>query len=77
MIPLLREALGRHPFLPVTVVLSNGELVRIENQNFAAVLAQAGLLYVESPSDPEPRFINLRLVREIRTKDLTPEFGDS
>ena len=76
MISLLRQALSRHPFFPVTVVLADGKKVVIENENFASVLAKAGLLYVEKPDEEEPRFLNLILVREVRTKGLTPEFKE-
>jgi len=76
MISLLRQALSRHPFFPVTVVLADGEKVVIENENLASVRAKAGLLYVEKPDEEEPRFLNLILVREVRTKGLTPEFKD-
>ncbi|MBI4626828.1 MAG: hypothetical protein HY736_26855 [Verrucomicrobia bacterium] len=76
MISLLRQALSRHPFYPVTLVMVDGEKLVIENENFAAVLAKAGLLYVEKPDQEEPLFLNLLLVREVRTKGLTPEFKD-
>ena len=76
MISILREALGRHPFQPVTLVMANGETVTIENGNFAVVLPKAGMVYVEKPREREPRFLNLLLLREIRTKGLTPDFKD-
>ena len=75
MLSLLRQALSRHPFKPVTLVLHDGEKVMIENSEFASVLGRAGLLYLERPEDAEPRFLNLLLVKEVRTKDITPDFG--
>ncbi|MBM3840700.1 MAG: hypothetical protein FJ398_22605 [Verrucomicrobia bacterium] len=76
MLSLLKQALSRHPFYPVTLVMVDGETLRIENSEFASVLRRAGLLYLERPEDQEPRFLNLLLVKEIRTKDLTPDFKD-
>ena len=75
MLTLLRQALSRHPFKPVTLVLVDGEKLTIENSEFASVLGRAGLLYLERPEDAEPRFLNLLLVKEVRTKDITPDFG--
>ena len=75
MIALLRQALARHPFFAVTLVMADGETLVIENDNFATVLPKAGMLYCEKPSEDEPRFLNLMLIREVRTKGLTPDIG--
>lgn len=76
MLSLLKQALARHPFKAVTLVLHDGENVIIHNSEFASVLGRAGLLYLERPEDAEPRFLNLLLVKDVRTKDLTPHFKD-
>ena len=76
MLSLLKQVLSRHPFHPVTLVLVDGENLTIHNSEFASVLPKAGLLYLERPEDKEPRFLNLLLVKEVRTKDFTPEFKD-
>jgi hypothetical protein len=76
MLSLLKQALARHPFKPVTLVLHDGENVSIQNSEFASVLGRAGLLYLERPEDSEPRFLNLLLVKEVRTKDFTPDFKE-
>lgn len=76
MISVLKQVLARHPFHPVTLVTVDDENVVINNSEFASVLPRAGLLYLERPEDKEPRFLNLLLVKEVRTKDFTPEFKD-
>jgi len=76
MISLLRQALARHPFQAVTLVMVDGETLTIQNSEFASVLRRAGLLYLERPEDKEPRFLNLLLVKEVRTKDFTPDFQE-
>jgi hypothetical protein len=76
MISILKQALGQHPFQPITVVTSDGASVIIKNAEFAAVLRKAGLLYIELPEEPEPRFISLRLIKKVRAKDLTPHDMD-
>lgn len=76
MMSLLRQALARHPFKPITLVLHDGEKLTIDNSEFASVLGRAGLLYLERPEDTEPRFLNLLLVKEVRTKDFTPDFKE-
>ena len=60
----------------VTVVMADGETVTIENENFAVVLPKAGFLYIEKPEEPEPRFLNLFLLREVRSRGIAPEFND-
>ncbi len=72
MIAILRQALTQHPFQPITVVTSDGASVVINNPEFAAVLRKAGLLYIELPEEQEPRFISLRLIKEVRARDLAP-----
>jgi hypothetical protein len=73
MISILKKALSAHPFEPVTVVTSNGASVIIKHREFAAVLARAGVLYVELPEEEEPRFIGLRHIKEVRAKNLVPD----
>ena len=72
MISVLKQALTAHPFEPVTVVTSDGASVIISHPDFAAVLRRVGVLYVELPEEPEGRFISLRLIKEVRSKSLTP-----
>ena len=72
MIAILRQALTQHPFQPITVTTSDGASVVISNPEFASVLRKAGLLYIELPEEPEPRFISLRLIKEVRARDLAP-----
>ena len=77
MISILRQALTQHPFQPIIVITSDGASVVIKNPEFASVLRKAGLLYLELPEEEEPRFISLRLIREVRARDLTPlDLGD-
>ena len=68
MISILKKALAANPFEPITVVTSDGASVLISHPDFAAVLRRAGVLYVELPEEEEPRFIGLRLIKEVRAK---------
>jgi hypothetical protein len=77
MIAILKKALATHRFEPITVVTSNGASVVIKHREFAAVLARAGVLYVELPEEVEPRFIGLRHIREVRARNLVPDEEDS
>lgn len=76
MLSVLKQALAAHPFEPVTVITSDGASVVIGHPDFAAVLRRVGVLYVELPEEPEGRFISLRLIKEIRAKNLTPHGMD-
>lgn len=76
MISILRQALTKHPFQPITVVTSAGASITIKNPEFAAVLRKAGLLYIELPEEQEPRFISLRLIKEVRARALAPHDMD-
>ena len=71
MISILKKALAAHPFEPITVVSSDGSSIPIKHPDFAAVLRRAGVLYVELPEEEDPRFISLRLIKEVRT-NLAP-----
>ena len=73
MTSILKKALAAHPFENVTVVTSNGASIVIKHREFAAVLAKAGVLYVELPEEEEPRFIGLRHIKEVRAKNLVPD----
>ena len=72
MISALKQALAAHPFKPITVVTSDGASIIISHPDFAAVLRRVGVLYVELPDELEGRFISLRLIKEVRAKNLTP-----
>lgn len=76
MISVLKQALAAHPFEPITVVTSDGASLVISHPDFAAVLRRVGVLYVELPEEPEGRFISLRLIKEVRSKSLTPHGMD-
>ena len=71
MISVLKQALAAHPFEPITVVTSDGASIVISHPDFAAVLRRVGVLYVELPEEPEGRFVSLRLIKEVRAKNLT------
>ena len=68
MLSILKKALAAHPFEPITVISSDGSSLVIQHPEFAAVLRKAGVLYVELPEEEEPRFVSLRLIKEVRTK---------
>ena len=72
MISVLKQALAAHPFEPITVVTSDGASIVINHPDFVAVLKRVGVLYVELPEEREGRFISLRLIKEVRSKSLTP-----
>ena len=72
MIAVLKQALAAVPFEPITVVTSDGASVLIGHPDFAAALRRVGVLYIELPEEPEGRFISLRLIKEVRSKSLTP-----
>ncbi len=76
MISVLKQALAAHPFEPITVVTSDGASLVISHPDFAAVLRRVGVLYVELPEEPEGRFISLHLIKEVRSKSLTPHGVD-
>ena len=71
MISVLKQALAAHPFEPITVVTSDGASIVISHPDFAAVLKRVGVLYIELPEEPEGRFVSLRLIKEVRAKNLT------
>ena len=68
MLAILKKALAAHPFVPITVVTSDGPSVVIRHPDFAAVLRKAGVLYVELPEEEEPHFISLRLIKDVHAK---------
>ena len=76
MSKILRQSLAKHPFQPITVVMSNGTSIVIEHAEFAVVLVQAGFLYVELPHETEPHFLNLRQIADVRVKDLVLDEPD-
>ena len=73
MTSVLKKALSAQPFEPITVATSNGSSIVIKHREFAAVLARAGVLYVELPEEEEPRFLGLRHIKEVRAKNLVPD----